>query len=74
VELVREPEVELGPLAMGLTMGQWLCVPMILGGALLIWSSRREPLGRSQSDPDRATEPEDEESRPEPALSDLSDE
>ena len=38
----REPDSFLGYLALGLTMGQWLSVPMIaIGIALLIWSYRR---------------------------------
>jgi phosphatidylglycerol:prolipoprotein diacylglycerol transferase len=37
----REPDSFLGFLALGMTMGQWLCVPMILGGvALFAWSRR----------------------------------
>ncbi|OGA12452.1 MAG: prolipoprotein diacylglyceryl transferase [Betaproteobacteria bacterium RIFCSPHIGHO2_12_FULL_69_13] len=40
-ELAREPDAFLGYLALGLSMGQWLSVPMILGGALLFaWSGR----------------------------------
>lgn len=40
-EFGREPDAFLGTLALGLTMGQWLCVPMILGGiALFAWSRR----------------------------------
>ncbi len=41
-EYFREPDDFLGLLALNLSMGQWLCVPMILGGAL-IWavSARR---------------------------------
>ena len=36
VEFVREPDAQLGYLALGwLTMGQVLCVPMILAGAWL---------------------------------------
>ena len=41
-EFAREPDDFLGFLALGLTMGQWLCVPMILVGiALLAWSRRQ---------------------------------
>jgi phosphatidylglycerol:prolipoprotein diacylglycerol transferase len=41
-EYFREPDSFLGLLALGMSMGQWLCVPMILGGALLwAWSGRR---------------------------------
>jgi phosphatidylglycerol:prolipoprotein diacylglycerol transferase len=32
-EYFREPDVQLGLLALGLSMGQWLCVPMIAVGA-----------------------------------------
>ena len=40
-EFAREPDAFLGTLALGMTMGQWLCVPMILGGvALFAWSRR----------------------------------
>lgn len=38
VEIVREPDVQLGTLALGMTMGQWLSVPMVLLG---IWLIRR---------------------------------
>ena len=41
-EFAREPDAFLGYLALGLTMGQWLCLPMILGGiGLWTWSRRR---------------------------------
>ena len=40
-EFAREPDSFLGFLALGMTMGQWLCVPMILGGlGLFAWSRR----------------------------------
>src|SRR5260221_3204890 len=35
VEFAREPDAFLGFLAAGLTMGQWLCVPMIPAGGCL---------------------------------------
>lgn len=42
-EFFREPDSFLGLLALGLSMGQWLCVPMImLGGWLVSTASRRE--------------------------------
>jgi phosphatidylglycerol:prolipoprotein diacylglycerol transferase len=42
-EFAREPDAFLGFLALGMTMGQWLCVPMILCGiGLFIWG-RRSP-------------------------------
>lgn len=37
VEYFREPDAHLGLLSLGLSMGQWLCVPMVLGGAALWW-------------------------------------
>lgn len=41
-EYFREPDAHLGLLALGMSMGQWLCVPMILGGAVLWgWFGRR---------------------------------
>ncbi len=41
-EYFREPDAFLGLLAAGLSMGQWLCVPMIGAGLLLMaWSQRR---------------------------------
>ena len=39
-EYFREPDAHLGLLALDMSMGQWLCVPMIAGGALLWWWSR----------------------------------
>jgi len=42
VEFTREPDSFLGLLAMGWSMGQWLSLPMIVGGILmLIWAYRR---------------------------------
>ena len=36
-EYFREPDSFLGLLALGMSMGQWLCVPMIVAGAGLWW-------------------------------------
>ncbi len=36
-EFFREPDEFLGLLSMGMSMGQWLCVPMILAGTGLWW-------------------------------------
>ena len=48
-EYFREPDAHLGLLSMGLSMGQWLCVPMVLiGVAMVLWanaSSLRSPKG-----------------------------
>jgi phosphatidylglycerol:prolipoprotein diacylglycerol transferase len=41
-EYAREPDNFLGYLAGGLTMGQWLSVPMIaVGLMMMIWAYRR---------------------------------
>ncbi|MBY4858070.1 hypothetical protein K6W80_32560, partial [Burkholderia contaminans] len=38
----RPPDDFLGLLALGLSMGQWLSLPMILAGvALMVWAYRR---------------------------------
>ena len=54
VELVRQPDQGLEHLPWGLTMGQTLTVPMILGGAWLIASAKRrrqrvEPMAGTES-------------------------
>ena len=42
-EFFREPDSFLGLLPLGMSMGQWLCLPMILGGmALWWWAQRRQ--------------------------------
>jgi phosphatidylglycerol:prolipoprotein diacylglycerol transferase len=42
-EYFREPDAHLGVLALNMTMGQWLCVPMILAGVLLwVWAETRD--------------------------------
>ena len=40
-EFFREPDAFIGFLALGFTMGQWLCLAMIAGGAALFAWSRR---------------------------------
>ena len=41
-EFFREPDAHLGLLGLGLSMGQWLSLPMILAGGLLwLWARRR---------------------------------
>ncbi len=54
VELVRQPDLGLENLPWGLTMGQTLTVPMVLGGAWLIATAkgrrqRVEPIAGSES-------------------------
>jgi len=41
VEMFREPDVQLGTLSTGLTMGQTLSLPLFIAGAWLIATSRR---------------------------------
>jgi phosphatidylglycerol:prolipoprotein diacylglycerol transferase len=44
VEFTREPDSFLGFLALGLTMGQWLSIPMIVVGvAMIAWAYRDQP-------------------------------
>ena len=41
-EFFREPDSFLGLLPLGMSMGQWLCLPMIFGGvALWLWAQRQ---------------------------------
>ena len=41
VEFTREPDSFLGLLALGLSMGQWLSVPMVIAGvALFLWANK----------------------------------
>ncbi|MBF0144839.1 MAG: prolipoprotein diacylglyceryl transferase [Magnetococcales bacterium] len=42
IEFFREPDAHLGLLSMGLSMGQWLCVPMVLAGIILIHGAKRQ--------------------------------
>lgn len=46
-EYFREPDAYLGLLQFGLSMGQWLCVPMMLAGALMwrwsVMNARKNP-------------------------------
>ena len=43
-EFFREPDSFLGLLALNMSMGQWLCVPMILIGIVIwVWSQQRFP-------------------------------
>jgi phosphatidylglycerol:prolipoprotein diacylglycerol transferase len=39
-EYFREPDAHLGLLALGLSMGQWLCVPMVFVGLYLALKTR----------------------------------
>ncbi len=54
-EYFREPDDFLGLLALGLSMGQWLCVPMVMAGvAMWVWGRGRAmatapPVGSASS-------------------------
>lgn len=41
VEFTREPDDFLGLLELGLSMGQWLSLPMILAGIWMFWASHK---------------------------------
>ena len=42
-EYFREPDAHLGILAMKMSMGQWLCIPMIFAGVLIwVWAETRD--------------------------------
>jgi phosphatidylglycerol:prolipoprotein diacylglycerol transferase len=43
-EYFREPDAHLGLLALGMSMGQWLCVPMVVVGAWVWhWAGKQNP-------------------------------
>ena len=42
-EYFREPDSFLGLLALNMSMGQWLCIPMVIAGAWL-WARARDPV------------------------------
>jgi len=46
VEFVREPDAQLHAFALstGMSMGQWLTMPMILGGAWLVATAHKRPV------------------------------
>jgi phosphatidylglycerol---prolipoprotein diacylglyceryl transferase len=50
-EYFREPDSFLGLLALNLSMGQWLCIPMVLAGVLLwFWGQGRAvPSNKAQA-------------------------
>ncbi|RMX11546.1 prolipoprotein diacylglyceryl transferase [Allofranklinella schreckenbergeri] len=44
-EFFREPDSFLGLLPLGMSMGQWLCLPMMAGGiAVWIWAGKRRAI------------------------------
>ncbi|HWK43034.1 MAG TPA: prolipoprotein diacylglyceryl transferase [Croceibacterium sp.] len=60
VEFFRQPDEQLTEFALstGLSMGQWLSLPLSLAGvALVIWALLRPPLGATPKAPSQATPP-----------------
>jgi phosphatidylglycerol---prolipoprotein diacylglyceryl transferase len=57
IEFIREPDHQFAGTVFqqwGLHMGQWLSLPMIIGGAWLMWTAKRrrvrvEPIAGSES-------------------------
>lgn len=47
-ELFREPDIQLGFVTGGLTMGQLLSVPMVIAGAWLVWRAVRRSDGAGE--------------------------
>ena len=48
-EFFREPDSFLGLLPLGMSMGQWLCLPMMGGGIVLwLWAQRQSPHPRQR--------------------------
>lgn len=69
-EYFREPDAHLGFLSLGLSMGQWLSLPMVLAGAILFsWASTKRiddsDEVSNEDEPDDDDEPEAEESEDE---------
>lgn len=57
-EFFREPDSHLGYLGLGLTMGQWLSVPMIVAGcALIAWGAVRR-IDDAEPESDEAAAPD----------------
>ena len=42
VEFIRQPDQHIGVLAFGLTMGQWLSIPILLFGLYLVFRSHKK--------------------------------
>ena len=51
-EYFREPDAHLGLLSLGMSMGQWLCLPMIAAGVgLWLWAHRKARPGVPPGEP-----------------------
>ncbi len=43
VEFFRQPDANIGLLPLGTTWGQWLTLPLLIGGVYLVWRAYRQP-------------------------------
>ena len=50
-EFARQPDSFLGFLALGFSMGQWLSLPMIIGGIVLLWLSLKNKFSATADKP-----------------------
>lgn len=67
-EFFREPDAQLGILSLGLSMGQWLSLPMIIAGAALwFWSRKRAVWDVEDQDDEASADSEATESEQEEA-------
>ena len=49
-ELFREPDVQIGFLTSGTTLGQWLSVPLVVAGIYFVYrATSHEPMDRRPS-------------------------
>lgn len=55
-EFFREPDAHLGFLSLGMSMGQWLCVPMVLVGVALLSWGRMKGISDVEEPVDNAVE------------------
>lgn len=55
-EFFREPDAHLGLLSLGMSMGQWLCIPMILVGAVLLSWGRMKAISDVETPVDNEVE------------------
>ena len=50
-EFARQPDDFLGFLAFGMSMGQWLSLPMVITGVVLFWYFNRVEVASTTSTP-----------------------
>jgi phosphatidylglycerol:prolipoprotein diacylglycerol transferase len=44
VEFTREPDANLGLLNLGMSMGQWLSLPMVIAGLVMLFYHREKSI------------------------------